>query len=151
MRRVSDRRRHLSGRWTAGCAWAVGLFTLAACAAESSAPPGATPTVPPPSAGPVPVGVAAAIRQALADASQRTGRPTDELQIVSAESVTWPDGALGCPQPGMAYTQALVPGFRVRVRAGEELFDYHSGRSGAPTLCPPDRARDPLPDGDPTR
>ena len=151
MRRVSDRRRHLSGRWTAGCAWAVGLFTLAACAAESSAPPGATPTVPPPSAGPVPVGVAAAIRQALADASQRTGRPTDELQIVSAESVTWPDGSLGCPQPGMAYTQALVPGFRVRVRAGEELLDYHSGRSGAPTLCPADRARDPLPDGDPTR
>ena len=150
MRRVSYRRRHLSGRWTAGCAWAVGMFTLTACAAESSAPPGATPAAPSPAA-PVPVGVAAAIRQALAHASQHSGLPADELQIVSAESVTWPDGSLGCPQPGMAYTQALVPGFRVRVRAGEELLDYHSGRSGAPTLCPPGRARDPLPDGDPTR
>ena len=150
MRRVSDRRRHLSGRWTAGCAWAVGMFTLTACAAESSAPPGATPAAPSPAA-PVPVGVAAAIRQALAHASQRTGVPADKLEIVSAESVTWPDGSLGCPQPGMAYTQALVPGFRVRVRAGGELLDYHSGRSGAPTLCPADRARDPLPDGDPTR
>ena len=150
MRRVSDRRRHLSGRWAAGCAWAVGMFTLTACAAESPAPPGATPAAPSPAA-PVPVGVAAAIRQALAHASQHTGLPADELQIVSAESVTWPDGSLGCPQPGMAYTQALVPGFRVRLRAGDEVLDYHSGRSGAPTLCPPGRARDPLPDGDPTR
>ena len=150
MRRVSDRRRHLSGRWAAGCAWAVGMFKLTACAAESSAPPGATPAAPSPAA-PIPVGVAAAIRQALAHASQHTGLPADELQIVSAESVTWPDGSLGCPQPGMAYTQALVPGFRVRLRAGDEVLDYHSGRSGAPTLCPPGRARDPLPDGDPTR
>ena len=150
MRRVSDRRRHLSGRWTAGCAWAVGMFTLTACAAESSAPPGATPAAPSPAA-PVPVGVAAAIRQALAHASQHTGLPADELQIVTAESVTWPDGSLGCPQSGMAYTQALVAGFRVKVRAGDEVLDYHSGRSGTPTLCPPGRARDPLPDGDPTR
>ena len=126
------------------------MFTLTACAAESSAPPGATPAAPSPAA-PVPVGVAAAIRQALAHASQHTGLPPDELQIVSAESVTWPDGSLGCPQSGMAYTQALVAGFRVKVRAGDEVLDYHSGRSGTPTLCPPGRARDPLPDGDPTR
>jgi hypothetical protein len=39
--------------------------------------------------------------------------------VVQAEAVTWPDGALGCPEPGIVYTQALVPGYWVVVEAEE--------------------------------
>lgn len=144
MRSKRGRPGHLSPGWASGCACTIGLAALAACAADSSAPPGGT-------AHPVAVGVTAVLEKALADAEQRTGMPRSQLRVESAEAVTWPDGSLGCPEPGMAYTQALVPGFRVKIRAGGTLLDYHAGRGGAPTLCPAERARDPLPDGDPTR
>jgi hypothetical protein len=32
----------------------------------------------------------------------------EQLVIVRAKSVVWNDGSLGCPEPGMMYTQALV-------------------------------------------
>ena len=85
-----------------------------------------------------------AIDDALTDASRRTGLKRTELEVLSAEAVTWSDGSLGCPQPGMMYTQALVPGFRIRVRAGTETLDYHAGRRGAPTFCPAGRVVPPV-------
>jgi hypothetical protein len=83
---------------------------------------------------------------ALADAARLTGMKRTDLKILSAEAVTWSDGSLGCPQPGMMYTQALVPGYRVRIEAGGQVLDYHAGRSGAPTVCPAELARDPATD-----
>ena len=41
----------------------------------------------------------------------------EDVTVVSYEDVTWPDGALGCPEPGMSYTQALVPGARLVLEA----------------------------------
>ena len=84
-----------------------------------------------------------AIDAALTDAARRTGLKRTELEVLSAEAVTWSDGSLGCPQPGMMYTQALVPGFRIRVRAGAETLDYHAGRRGAPMFCPAGRVVPP--------
>jgi hypothetical protein len=46
----------------------------------------------------------------------------------------------------MMYTQALVPGYRIRVRAGEQLLDYHATSRGHFLLCPPGRAIDPVGD-----
>jgi hypothetical protein len=81
---------------------------------------------------------------ALADASRRTGVPVDALTVVESSSRTWRDGSLGCPEPGMNYTQALVPGWRLVIRAGEDLLDYRIGERGTAFMfCPPDRARDP--------
>lgn len=84
------------------------------------------------------------VSAALADAARRSGLPVAALRVDRAEAVTWRDGSLGCPQPGMAYTQALVPGYRVRVIAGDRVHDYHAGGSGVPQWCPPGRAQDPL-------
>lgn len=83
------------------------------------------------------------VEMALSDA-HRFGPPAP--QLVSAESVVWRSGALGCPAPDMAYAQALVPGYRVQLRVGERELHYHAGRSGKPTLCPADRVQAPLPD-----
>ena len=60
---------------------------------------------------------------------------TGEPELVSAESVSWPNGALGCPKPGMAYTQALVDGMRVVVEVDGATYDYRFGRGDAPVLC----------------
>ncbi len=84
------------------------------------------------------------IRVALADAMRRTGIEAAELRVTTAETVTWSDGSLGCPQPGMLYTQALVPGYRIRIDAAGDTLDYHAGQRGAPRLCPAGRSREPV-------
>ena len=85
-----------------------------------------------------------ASQAALADAVRRSGLAVAALRIVSAERVTWFDGSLGCPQPGLLYTQALVPGYRIRIQAGAAMLDYHAGLRGAPRLCPQGQAQEPL-------
>lgn len=60
---------------------------------------------------------------------------TGEPQLVSAAAVTWPNGALGCPKPGMSYTQAVVEGMQVVVEVDGTTYDYRFGRSDAPMLC----------------
>ena len=116
----------------------LGLASLAACAADDAP----TSTLPPP---PVASSLAAVTRSALDDAASRTGLAHGDLEVLSAEVVTWSDGSLGCPQPGMMYTQALVPGYRVRIQAGGQVLDYHAGRSGQPVVCPAGRNVEPVP------
>lgn len=81
---------------------------------------------------------------ALDEAVRRTGLDRTQLKVVRAESVTWGDGSLGCPQPGMSYTQALVPGYRIVVRAGAEMLDFHASRRGQLVLCPRGRSVQPI-------
>ena len=80
---------------------------------------------------------------ALDDAATRTSIDRAKITVVSAASVTWSDGSAGCPEPGMMYTQALVPGYRIVLRAGDQVLNYHAGRSGSPRYCPADRVVPP--------
>jgi hypothetical protein len=80
------------------------------------------------------------IRAAVDDAARRTGRNVSALQVVSSEAVTWPDGSLGCPQPGVMYTMAPVPGYRVRIQAGDTVLSYHASQRGYLVYCPGERA-----------
>lgn len=82
----------------------------------------------------------------IADLAGRLGIAETEVSVVQAESVTWPDGAMGCPQPGMAYTQALVDGYRVVLLAAGESYPYHANDRGTFFLCePPGIPGKPLP------
>lgn len=82
--------------------------------------------------GEVPSELLAAI---LADAAGRSGLPEADMTVVQAEAVVWPDGSLGCPQPGMMYTQALVNGYQVQILAGDQLLDYRATQRGSFLLC----------------
>jgi hypothetical protein len=83
---------------------------------------------------------------AVDDAARRSGKPRDAVKIVAAEAVTWSDGSLGCPEPGVLYTQALVSGYRIVVEVAGRQLEYHAGIQGPPKLCPPDRVLPPAPD-----
>lgn len=85
-----------------------------------------------PRAGEVPSDLLERIR---ADAATRSGVAPGELEVVSASNVTWSDGSLGCPEPGKMYTMALVPGYHVVLRAGEQEFDYRATASGDFRVC----------------
>src|SRR5687767_2291521 len=43
------------------------------------------------------------VEQAIKDLARRLALSLDQITLVSAEAVVWPDAGLGCPQPGMAY------------------------------------------------
>ena len=86
--------------------------------------------------------IQAAMPALLADAARRAGVEPAYLRVQSVDAVTWPDGALGCPQPDRAYAQALVPGWRVTIlAAGKLALLYHLNQRGAWLWCPADRAQ----------
>lgn len=72
---------------------------------------------------------------ALADLAHRLAVDAAAIVVVSSEEVTWSDGSLGCPEPGMRYTQALVNGTRVILDYEGVSYHYHSGPRREPFLC----------------
>lgn len=88
----------------------------------------------PPAAAP-PAAVSKEQLLAVAHLAQLLGVSPDAITVVSVEEVTWPDTSLGCPQPGMMYTQVLTPGYRLVLEAGGKTYEYHAGR-GRVVSCP---------------
>lgn len=84
---------------------------------------------------------------AVADLAERLDVDPADIEVVSIEEVTWPDGSLGCPEPGMAYTQALVDGSRIVLSVDDTEYEYHSGRGGDPFYCPAERVTPPAAGG----
>lgn len=78
------------------------------------------------------------------DLSERLDVAADAVILSGATTVTWRSGALGCPQPGMNYTQALVPGIWIMLRAGTTVYRYHAATGGQPFFCPDGRAEPPI-------
>jgi hypothetical protein len=80
---------------------------------------------------------------ARTDLAKRLGIDEASIELIRIEEVTWPDGGLGCPRPGMAYTQALVNGSLIVLRFQGVHYEYHTGPSGEPFYCAHPQA--PLP------
>jgi hypothetical protein len=64
---------------------------------------------------------------AVDDLAGRLGIEPGAVTVVDARNVTWPDSSLGCPEPGMMYTQVLVDGVLVVLEAGGRQYEYHGG------------------------
>lgn len=79
------------------------------------------------------------VQLARADLEERLGVPEDEIKVLEARPVVWPDASLGCPQPGMFYIQILVEGGLIRLEAGGQEYNYHIGDNAEPFLCEPSR------------
>ena len=140
--------------------WLLTLSLLVAgCGAADETPGGADPTastpgdlestpvdesVPGVTRGPTEGGPAADF--AVANLAERLSIPNSDITVVSAESVTWSDGSLGCPEPGAGYTQALVPGVRVILDVNGEQHHYHGTSADDLFFC--ETPRDPVA-GDP--
>ncbi|WP_157630890.1 hypothetical protein [Kribbella catacumbae] len=123
---------------------AVAVLLLSGACGNSPAPTSQEPTVTPGTSDtPRPTGKPATpptpssdpVEQAKADLANRLGVDPAQVTLVSSTEVTWPDGSLGCPKPGMHYTQALVPGGRIVLEANGTRYNYHYGDRQAPFLC----------------
>ena len=69
------------------------------------------------------------------DLAQRLNLPLEEIELLSFELKEWPDGSLGCPQPGLNYTQVPQDGYLIRLLANDKTYDYHGGVTRDPFLC----------------
>lgn len=85
-----------------------------------------------PVTGDVPENILSAI---LADAAERTGADAEAITVTRSEAITWNDGSLGCPEPDMSYTQALVDGYHVVLDVDGETLDYRVGSGAGFRLC----------------
>jgi hypothetical protein len=89
------------------------------------------PTVP----GPSDPDLQRLITAASEDLADRVSIPADQIEVLDAAAVVWPDAALGCPQPGMRYKQVPVDGALIRLRAKGQVYEYHSGGRRGLFLC----------------
>lgn len=76
----------------------------------------------------------APVAAAIEDLSSCLAVPAEEIEVIRVEEVQWPNSALGWPEPGMMYTEALVPGYRVILGCGGRQFEYHTTATGAGKL-----------------
>jgi hypothetical protein len=128
------------------------LLVLGACDSGGGASPMLTGALQTPSSPDLPTSIPTAVSAVpqeildliLDEAATLAGVPREQLTIERAEAVTWGDGSLGCPEPGMMYTQVLVEGYWVVIRAGDQSFDFH-GSGTSYRLCPPGRGVPPAP------
>jgi hypothetical protein len=70
------------------------------------------------------------------DLAQRLNIAADQIQVRSVEARQWPDGSLGCPQPGMMYAQVISPGFQIILSAEGQEYDYRTDLQRV-LLCAP--------------
>ena len=75
------------------------------------------------------------VTQATTDLAQQLGVAVGDIKVEQVEAVVWPDGSLGCPEPGMMYTQALEDGMLIKLSIDSQIYQYHSGQSRGPFLC----------------
>lgn len=126
--------------------WLVGLVLLLlapGCGAlPQPAPATAVPTATlEPTATPLPPVVTPSPEAApvanlvLQDASQRLGVPVDQLRLERLDPRQWPDSALGCPQPGLLYSQIVTPGYIMLVAGAGKQLEYHTDMHTHIALC----------------
>ena len=75
------------------------------------------------------------VAAAVADLASRENVDPGSISVVEVRDVTWSDGSLGCPKPGMSYTMALVPGTLAVLEVDGRRFEYHGNRQGDLRYC----------------
>ena len=126
------------------------IFLLAACAPKIIPAPTTTPksstyststawednqTMITTSSTPVSPQLQNLIDKAKGDLTQRLSISENEIILVKARDVVWPDSSLGCPQPGMMYAEVLTPGYLILLEATGQKYEYHAGKSSDIFLC----------------
>ncbi|MDH3864023.1 MAG: hypothetical protein OEV10_08665 [Gammaproteobacteria bacterium] len=69
------------------------------------------------------------------DLAKRLSISIDRINVVDVREVTWRDGSVGCPRPGMLYKQVLVNGSLIILEANGVRYEYHSGDGRGPFYC----------------
>jgi hypothetical protein len=75
---------------------------------------------------------------AIGAASDYLQIPPENLVAVMSAQRDWPDSSIGCPQPGMAYSQIITPGYILWIDTDDFVAEVqvHSDLDGQHTaIC----------------
>lgn len=109
-----------------------------------TAPPGEPATETVYEVGMIDPGLAPFVTMATDDLAERLGVAPESIELLTAVLVTWPNAALGCPEPDRSYAQVLTDGSVIELGADGLVYRYHTGGSRTtPFAC--DRPLDPVP------
>lgn len=75
----------------------------------------------------LPAQVSQRVKQKIA---QLTKVPVGQVEILTAEPRTWPNGCLGIQLPDLVCTQALVEGWFVTAKTGKQRLNYRTDQTG---------------------
>jgi hypothetical protein len=97
---------------------------------------------------PADAGLQSLIDKARMDLAQQLSIPMTQINLIQTISATWPDSSLGCPQPGMAYSQVLTPGYLIQLQADNRVYEYHTDADQLVVFCGENTIEYPVKPGD---
>lgn len=75
------------------------------------------------------------VQIAKRDLANRLTIDIEQVSLIEAVDLIWPDASLGCPKPGKVYALGRVPGYRVRLEVNGVEYNYHMDQTGQFVLC----------------
>ncbi len=75
------------------------------------------------------------IEKAKEDLSQKLSISVSRINLIETKEVFWPDTSLGCPQPGITYTQVQTPGYLIVLESNGNEFEYHANLHNSVFYC----------------
>ncbi|HEX8130997.1 MAG TPA: hypothetical protein VF527_17985 [Pyrinomonadaceae bacterium] len=70
-----------------------------------------------------------AVSRARIDLADRLGVAKDEIKEDSVEDADFPDASFGAGAPGEMSAQMITPGWRIRLSAGGDVYEYRANRN----------------------
>ena len=114
----------------------LALLILTACAPQAE--PTEQPAIPE-QAGPA-ADFTPAEQAAITALSKTLNVPPGQIEVLSTEAVSWPDGCLGVQRIGVMCTQAVVPGFKIVLDAAGKQYEIHTDEDGSSVVMLPSAA-----------
>lgn len=111
--------------------FALILVVLAAACAPLAAPATNTPPPPAPTETPADADLTPAQRAARQALMASLNLSADQVRLISAEAVDWPDGCLGVRRLDALCAQGIVPGYRLVMEAEGQRYEYHTNQDGS--------------------
>jgi len=60
------------------------------------------------------------------DLALKTGADIEKMDTESIKEFDFSDASLGVPEPGVAYTQVITPGYIIMLSSEGEIYEYHA-------------------------
>ena len=112
----------------------LALLILTACAPQAE--PTEQPAIPE-QEGPA-ADFTPAEQAAITALSRTLNVPPGQIEVMSTETVNWPDGCLGVQRIGVMCTQAVVPGFKIVLDADGKQYEVHTDEDGSSVVVVPE-------------
>jgi len=71
----------------------------------------------------------------LTDLRKNKNLKPSDVKLVSIESREWPNGALGCPEPGAMYIQMITSGYVIILEADNTQYQFNTDTRQSVKLC----------------